>query len=833
LERLQRAWAVPSGLISFFTAVNHRSIGLRYIVTAFLFFLAAGIQALVMRVQLAQPGLSVLSPEAFNQFMTMHGSTMMFLFAVPMMEGLGIYVVPLMIGARDMAYPRLNAFGYWVYLISGLTLYTGFLAGRGPDGGWFNYVPLTGPGFSPGVGIDFWVTTITFVEVAALVAAVELIVTIFKMRAPGMSVNRIPIFVWSILVMAFMIVFAMPVLMVASVLLGLDRLVGTHFFNAAAGGQPVLWQHLFWVFGHPEVYIIALPGFGIVSTVIPTFVRRPIAGYTLVVMSIVAIGFLSFGLWVHHMFASGLPLLGMNFFAAASMMIAIPSGIQVFSWIATIWRGRAIVNTPFLFSIGFIIIFVIGGLTGVMVASVPFDLQVHDTYFLVAHFHYVLIGATVFPLFAAIYYWFPKMTGHPLSERLGKWNFWLMFIGFNITFFPMHITGLIGMPRRVYTFLPGFGWDGLNLLSTIGSFILALGIFVVLVNVVLSLLFGDDAADNPWQAGTLEWATTSPPPQYNFPVLPVVRGRNPLWEQDHLRPTVPTTARGWEEFVDAPELRRESLATTILDASPDYRIRLPGPTSWPFWLAVAVAITFIGSMVHLLFVPLGGLLAYLAIVGWNWPRDEPEDEEKKHAEEAEGAAESGQKLPHLVSGSRSTGWWGIFLLIVIEITVFASLIVSYFYLKTRAEAWPLGGIDPPDLLLPSINALILLASAAPMWWSVRGILQGDQRRLLIGLLISMALGATFLGLKVLEYSDVPYTWATNAYGSAIWTITGFHTVHVIGMLLKSGAIGIAAWKGHFSARLHVAVQGNALYWYFVVAIWIPLFATLYLSPRFL
>ncbi|HEV2124950.1 MAG TPA: cbb3-type cytochrome c oxidase subunit I, partial [Chloroflexota bacterium] len=398
MERLNRAWAVPSGLISFFTAVNHRTVGLRYITTAFLFFLLAGIQALVMRLQLAQPGLDVLSPEAYNQFMTMHGSTMMFLFAIPVMEGLGIYLVPLMIGTRDMAFPRLNAFGYWVYLISGLTLYASFFAGNAPDGGWFNYVPLTGKGFSPGVGIDFWVTTITFVEVAALVAAVELIVTILKLRAPGMSANRMPIFVWSVLVMAFMIVFAMPPLMVASVLLGLDRLVGTHFFNAAAGGQPILWQHLFWVFGHPDVYIIALPGFGIISMVIPTFVRRPIAGYTLVVMATVAIGFLSFGLWVHHMFASGLPLMGLSFFAAASMMIAIPSGIQVFSWIATIWRGRAMLDTAFLFALGFLVIFVAGGLTGVMVASVPFDWQVHDTYFIVAHFHYVLIGAAVLPV---------------------------------------------------------------------------------------------------------------------------------------------------------------------------------------------------------------------------------------------------------------------------------------------------------------------------------------------------------------------------------------------------------------------------------------------------
>ncbi len=408
----------------------------------------------------------MLGPDAYNQFFTMHGMTMMFLFAVPVMTAVGLYLVPLMIGARNVAFPRLNAYGYWVYLAGGLFLYISFFLNTGPDTGWFSYVPLAGPAFSPGKRVDVYAQSITFTEIAALVAAVELIVTIFKNRAPGMTLNRMPLFVWAMLVQAFMVLFAMPWVATATQLLAMDRLVATHFFNPAEGGDALLWQHLFWFFGHPEVYIILTPALGFVSMIVATFTRRPVFGYPAMVLSLLSIGFLSFGLWVHHMFATGVPQLGQSFFTAASMMITIPSGIQIFCWIATIWSGRPRFSVPFLFVLGFVVLFVIGGVTGVMVASVSFDQQVHDTYFVVAHFHYVLIGGAVFPLLGAFYYWFPKMTGRMLDEGLGRWNFWLLFVGVNLTFFPMHQLGLEGMPRRVYTYLAGTGWGPLNLLAT-------------------------------------------------------------------------------------------------------------------------------------------------------------------------------------------------------------------------------------------------------------------------------------------------------------------------------------------------------------------------------
>jgi cytochrome c oxidase subunit I+III len=612
---LARVWSRAPGFVGWLSAVNHKAVGIRYIVTAGIFFLLAGVQALVMRTQLAGPEVGLLSPELYNQFFTMHGSTMMFLFAVPMMEGIGIYLIPLMTGARDMVFPRLNAFGYWVYFIAGATLYAGFFMGMAPDAGWFNYPPISSRAFSPGAGIDFWVTTITFIEVAALVAAVEIVVTILKARAAGLSMGRAPIFVWSQLVMSIMIIFAMPPLILASVMLGLDRMIGAHFFNSAAGGDPVLWQHLFWVFGHPEVYIILVPALGIVSSVIIIFSRRPIIGYVPVVASLVAIGFLSFGLWVHHMYTVGLPIMGLNFFAAASMTIAIPSGVQIFCWLATVWKGRPILGAPMLYVLGFIFIFVLGGLTGVMVASVPFDWQVHDSHFVVAHFHYVLIGGVVFPLLAGFHLWFPKVTGRILGERASRWAFWLLFIGFNVTFFPLHELGFRGMPRRVYTYLPELGWTDLNLLATAGSYVMGLGFALFTINVVWSVFRGRASGPDPWGGDTLEWATDSPPAPYNFARIPVVRSRYPLWDPRGIE------GDGIEglELYDPEHPQRETLGTTIMDGEPQYRRPLPGPSLWPLALAAALAVAVIGSMIDLILVPFGAVLAVVAMIGWLRP----------------------------------------------------------------------------------------------------------------------------------------------------------------------------------------------------------------------
>jgi cytochrome c oxidase subunit I+III len=484
ISELEKTWGRPRGFLGWLMTVNHKEISKRYIVTAFCFFLVGGVEAALMRLQLSMPQNRFIGPDLYNQLFTMHGSTMMFLFAVPIMEAIGLYLVPLMIGTRNVAFPRMNAYGYFVYLIGGLLLYAAFFLRFGPDTGWFSYVTLAGPQFAPGKRVDVWAQMITFTELAALVGAVEIIVTAFKLRAPGMSLNRIPIFVWAMVVTAFMIIFAMPAIMVASSYLALDRLVATHFFNPAEGGDALLWQHLFWFFGHPEVYIIFIPATGMVSTIVGVFSRRPTFGYLALVLSLVSTAIIGFGLWVHHMFATGLPQLGGSFFTASSMMIAIPSGIQVFCWIATLWSGRLRMRTPLLFVLGFVALFVLGGLTGVMLAAIPLDWQVHDTFFVVAHFHYVLIGGAIFPLFGGIYYWFPKATGRLLSERLGRWNFWTMFIGFNLTFFPMHQLGLHGMPRRIYTYAVDTGWGVLNGIASLGAAIIAISVLIFLWNVI-------------------------------------------------------------------------------------------------------------------------------------------------------------------------------------------------------------------------------------------------------------------------------------------------------------------------------------------------------------
>jgi cytochrome c oxidase subunit I+III len=609
-RRLERTWRTGPGLTGWLSSVSHTDIGKRYIFTAFVFFALGGLEAALMRIQLARPGNHFLGPDLYNQVFTMHGSTMMFLFAVPVMEGIGIYLVPLMIGARNMAFPRLNAYSYWAYLIGGVLLYAAFFLNTGPDAGWFAYVPLSGPQYSPGKRVDIWAQMITFTELSALAAAVNMITTVFKHRAPGMSLNRIPLFVWSQLVTAFMIAFAMPAIMVASGMLALDRLVATHFFNPSEGGDAILWQHLFWFFGHPEVNIIFLPAMGMVSMVLAAFTRRPVFGYTALVLALVSTGFIGFGLWVHHMFATGLPQLGQSFFTAAGMMIAIPSGVQIFCWLATLWSGRPRFATPLLLILGFVAIFTLGGLSGLMLAAVPLDLQVHDTYFVVAHFHYVLIGGAVFPLFGALYFWLPKMIGRRMSEPMGKWSFWLLFIGFNLTFFPMHQLGLHGMPRRVYTYPAAMGWGDLNLLASVGAGLLGLGVLVFVANFLWSRVHGELAGDNPWDAPGLEWATNSPPPPYNFLHLPTVRGRSPLWDPQPNQPVV----------VGLRTDLREVLVTRTLDAEPDSKEVQPGASLWPFWLAVASAVGFVGAIFTPWGLPAGLVVATVALVGWFWPR---------------------------------------------------------------------------------------------------------------------------------------------------------------------------------------------------------------------
>jgi cytochrome c oxidase subunit I+III len=822
---LNRTWSSPPGLFGWFAQVNHKSVGIRFIVTAFFFFALSGVLALIMRLQLAQPELEILSPDAYNQLFTMHGTAMMFLFAVPVVEGFGIFLVPLMIGARDMAFPRLNAFGYWVFVAAGGMLYFSLLAGNAPAEGWFAYPPLTRKEFAFGPGMDYWAISLTFLEISALVAAVELIVTIFKQRAPGMSISRMPLFVWAMLVTSFMIVFAMPPLILASIMIELDRAVFTRFFDPLAGGDPLLWQHLFWFFGHPEVYIILVPALGVISSVVAVFARKPLFGYPFLVLSVVAIGFLSFGLWVHHMFATGLPFMGLSFFAAASMMIAIPSGVQLLCWTLTIWGGRVLLKTPFLYIIGFYIIFIIGGLSGPMLAAVPFDLQVHDTHFVVAHFHYVIIGGVVFPLFAGLYYWLPKMTGRMMNERLGQLGFWLSFIGFNIAFFTMHITGFLGMPRRVYTYLDGLGWGTTNLISTIGAFIMASGFLVFLLDLAISLRWGRRAGDNPWNANTLEWATNSPPAQYNFRSIPVVHSRNPLWDIPD-ETTVDPRERAEPTALPLPDDRREVAITHAIDATPEATAVVASPSLAPFMLALALAFTFIGVMIDLILVPVGAFFAFLAIAGWNWPGRESREMPPPGVRTPHG-------LPSLVTGRRSTIWWGVLLLIVIEGVIFSTVIASYFYLQIVNPVWPLAGMQPPDMVIPGIASALLLLSIAPVLWAYRAISEDDSGRLRIGLLVAIAVGAAFLALKGVELAQLSYRWDDNAYASIVWLILGLQIAAVIAIVLQAGTVTVLAWQGYFNRERRMGVEALALHWTAIGLSWIPLFLTVYVAPRVL
>lgn len=529
----EREAAPTSQLLSWFSSVDHKQIGILYIYTAMIFLVIGGLEAVIIRLQLAVPNNTLIGPRLFDQLFTMHGTTMVFLVGMPILTGFANYFVPLMIGARDVAFPRLNAFGYWLFPFGGILLHYSFLTGSAPNAGWFNYAPLSEHAYSSLQGVDYWLIALLVLGIGSVSSAINLIVTIVICRAPGMSLQRVPLFVWMMLITSFLIILAIPSLNSALVLLLIDRTLGSSFFEPSQGGNSVLWQHYFWIFGHPEVYILALPAFGMISEIIPVFSRKPIYGYEFVAASTLAIGILSMGVWAHHMFAVGLGAAYDIFFTIGSLLIAIPTGVKVFNWTATLWGGSIHLTTSMCFAIAFLIQFVIGGLTGVMFAVAPIDWQLTDTYFVVAHFHYVLFGGTIFALFAGGFYWFPKMTGRMLNERLGKLTFWLMVIGFNLTFFVQHFLGLMGMPRRTYTYGAHPGWFALNAISTVGAFFMGAGVLVLLWNIFAALRSGPIAGDNPWDAFTLEWATTSPPPEVNFRELPEVRSRRPVWDMNH------------------------------------------------------------------------------------------------------------------------------------------------------------------------------------------------------------------------------------------------------------------------------------------------------------
>jgi cytochrome c oxidase subunit I len=525
--------AAQSGFLSWIMTVDHKRIGILYLLSATVFFMVGGFEALLMRIQLAQPENKFLSPDMYNQIFTMHGTTMIFLAVMPLAAGFGNYLIPLLLGARDMVFPKLNALSYWTFLFGGLFMYSSFLFGGAPNDGWFSYAPLTEKFYSPTHGMDFWIMGILLLGFATTIGSINFIVTIIQLRAPGMTLARLPLFVWTMFVTSFLAVFSLPSLTTAVLLLFLDRELGAHFYNVAQGGSALLWQHLFWFFGHPEVYILILPAMGIVSEVIPVFSGKPLFGYKAVVFSAIGIGFLGFTVWAHHMFATGMPSTTLLFFAADSFLIGVPTGVKIFSWLGTMWKGKLRFATPMLFAVGFVAMFLIGGLDGIHLAVVPVDWQLTDTYYVVSHLHYVLFGGAIFGIFSGVYYWFPKITGRRLHEGLGRWHFWLMFIGMNLVFMPMHILGIQGMPRRIYTYGAGRGWEIWNFIETIGAFIIAVGMLIFIINFFVSLRQKATNEADPWDGYTLEWKTTSPPPVYNFDKIPTVRGLRPLWDEKH------------------------------------------------------------------------------------------------------------------------------------------------------------------------------------------------------------------------------------------------------------------------------------------------------------
>ncbi|WP_084603628.1 cytochrome c oxidase subunit I [Devosia enhydra] len=671
-------WGTGPGLQRL-AAVNHNILGRRFIVVAFFFFAVGGVLSMLIRAQLATSHSAFVGPEIYNQIFTMHGTVMMFLFAIPMFEGLAMYLLPKLIGARDLAFPRLTAYGFWCYLFGGGIILVAMLMGVAPDGGWFMYTPLSSRPYTPGINADVWLLGITFVEISAVTAAVEITVTILKMRAPGMTLARMPIFAWYMLVTAGMMLVGFPPLILGSILLEMERAFDLPFFDPTRGGDALLWQHLFWLFGHPEVYIIFLPAAGALSTIIPTFARTPLVGYRAIVAAIVAMGFLSFGLWVHHMFTVGIPHLALAFFSAASALVAIPTAVQIFSWIATLAQGRPRFDIPMLYVAGFFIVFVMGGLTGVMLAMVPFNAQAHDSYFVVAHLHYVLVGGFVFPMLAAAYYWLPHFTGRLPVFKLSIPAFWLIFIGFNLTFFLMHLTGLMGMPRRIYTYPGNFGWDWLNLLSSVGGFILTSGFVLILVDIVLQFRLGLPFRRDPWQAGTLEWAMPTPPPAYNFAAIPRIDRRADQLEPHRMGAEI-AAGRGYLGFTRLG--RQETLGVDMMTGEPDQVIVLPRPTFLPLITALVTGVVFLGLLFKLYWLAAAAALCVLGMF-LLWPLEIGQKRDTGPIDIGEGEA-----VPVSDEVGASPVWWGTLASLAVDAALFASLAFGALFLLVIAPGWP-------------------------------------------------------------------------------------------------------------------------------------------------
>jgi cytochrome c oxidase subunit I+III len=818
-ERLARAWANPPGW-RYWSAVNNQDVGLWYVAAAFAFFLFGGILALLLRVQLATPENTFLSAETYNALFTLHGSIMMFLFAVPVFEAFSIMVLPQMLGARDLPFPRLSAFGLWSFVLGGVFFCGSLFFDVAPRGGWFMYPPLTSA-HQPDLGADIWLLGLSFIEVAAIAAAVELIVGILKTRPPGMRVNLLPLYAWYLLVAAVMVLFAFPPLIAASLLLELERAFGWPFFDPSRGGDPLLWQHLFWIFGHPEVYIVFLPSIALVAMIVPTFARTPIVGYGWIVLAAVGTGFLSFGLWVHHMFTTGLPGISLAFFTAASQAIALPTGVQIFCFLATLLAGTVTRSVPILFVFGGMATFVLGGLTGVMVALAPFDLQAHDTFFVVGHLHSVLIGGSIFPLAAGFTYFYPLVTERTLSERLGRVAFWLMFAGFNATFLPMHFTGLRGMPRRVFTYPEGLGLETLNLVSSIGAFVLAAGIAVFAFDVLRPKRREPRSARNPWRAGTLEWLAEMEGRSWGVRSIPEIDSRYPLWDQPDF---VRHVDEGRFYLPDAEEGWRETLVTSVIDAVPAQCLRLPGSTFLTFWAAMGTGGIFIFATFHWWWaMAASGVFALGTILVWLWTGTALIPEKKQKA------VGLGLTLPLYASGPDSVGWWAMLITMLGMMAAFASLIFAYFFY------WTVHDDVPPEpsvalVLWPLAGCVLLLGAWAATLHARRSNREDHVLRvhvaLAAGCVLSAGGAAALVAGPSLEGLDpTAHAYAATVWALALWTVIGA----VVGIIMQLYCIARRV-AGRMSAEHDIDIANVVLYWHFVAITAVVAVATIALFP---
>tara|TARA_R110002072_G_scaffold86774_4_gene195784 strand:- start:12383 stop:14935 length:2553 start_codon:yes stop_codon:yes gene_type:complete len=796
VEELDRIWKAPTGW-GLLKGINNNYIGFFHLSTAFLFFLLAGILALGMRVQLAAPLQDFLPQETYNQFFTMHGTMMMFLFAVPAVEAAGMLLLPQMLGARELPFPRMAAYGFWMFLIGGLSFFTSIFFSLAPSGGWFMYPPLTSIAFSPEINTDFYLLGIGFIEISAIAGAVEIIVGVLRSRAPGMTLDRMPIFAWAMLVFGVMIILAFPAIIAATSLLELERAFNWPFFDPTRGGDPLLWQHLFWFFGHPEVYIIFIPAAGMMSMMVATIARVPLVGYRLNVVALVATGFISFGVWAHHMFATGMPRVSTGYFSAASMAVSLPAGIQVFCWIATLASGKIRWSAPALFVTGSIVTFTIGGLTGVMLGMVPFDWQAHDTHFVVAHLHYVLIGGMVMPLFGAFYYWAGMTSKNALSDRLGRWVFALFFSGVHITFLPMHLTGFLGMPRRVYTYLPGRDLDLVNLISTIGAFVIAAGVALFLFDLARNFRFtAAESAGNVYDAGTLEWL---PAGLYSSRSLPLVKSRNPLWDDPDL---AEDTQEGRYFLPNSATGLRETIITSPVNAEPQYLQIIPGPSPFPAAAAFLTAAFFLSLTVQAYgFAVFCGVIAVGCMLRWMWDSDPPV--EQKTADIG-----GGIMVPIAITGPKSHGWWGLNVLMVVMGMIGVMMLFSYLYLfGIHPDVW----IAAPPLE-QTLGILALFGATTALAWLSRRMLAWRKPGIPAGQLpwITAALAATCSALAVYwdwsGWSGAGLDPVASGQGATVFAAVGYQGCLTAISALLAGYLGFRSGRGLISPPASVTLD---------------------------